>query len=209
MDANTLRRLRHAVIVGVYLAWLKRPVRIYEIAQALGMAHETVSGYLHDLAAEGLVARTSHGWQLSQGLKSAEIPRKNRGKSADLTSTTTSIFNLINSDSESEEEAVVESKSAENPRKIRGDSANLQTMLLYGIAANERTRRLAALPHVDGRYIEDHVRAARRKGETIGLAIVRMENGEQPDLSEDEKRERWLREFCGECNQSPCVCDVK
>lgn len=191
------------MIVGVYLAWLGQPARASEIAEALDMAHETVTRHLRDLADLDLVTKTRHGWVLNPRIireKSADNPRK-------MNSTTTSINLLINQLIESEEEVVVESKTADNPRKKRGKSAkNLQTMLILGIAQNERTRALAAREHVDAQYITDHVEAARKNGGSLGLAIVRMENGEEPQLDESAKTERYWKNFCSVCVHSPCEC---
>ena len=72
-------------------------------------------------------------------------------------------------------EAPPAAKSPLTPEQVY---ANLEAMRKLGISRNRRTTALAKLPHVNPDYIRSHVAQAKSQPKsTVGLAIVRMEQG--------------------------------
>jgi len=65
-----------------------------------------------------------------------------------------------------------------------------------GIGRNKRTEALAIMEHVNPQYICAHLKGLKKK-DSKGLAIMRMEQGEDPpersieDMSDEEKRAKY------------------
>jgi hypothetical protein len=112
---------------------------------------------------------------------------ENRNNSDSLITTTLNINDLKDS-------VVVSSNNATN-RKNSVFDINLEEFKQCGIAKNKRTESLARMEHVNPDYIRAHLKALK-KNETKGLAIMRMEQGEDPPqmpivLTDAEKRAKY------------------
>jgi hypothetical protein len=116
-----------------------------------------------------------------------------RNNSDSLITTTLSIKDVDSS-------LVVISNNAEK-RKYSDFDLNLEEFKKHGIARNKRTEALALMNHVNPDYIRAHLKSLGKK-DTKGLAIMRMEQGEDPpktlliNLTDEErcrKYEEWER----------------
>jgi len=110
-----------------------------------------------------------------------------RNNSDSLITTTLINNDLIDS-------VVVISNNAEN-RRNSDFEANLEEFKQQGIGRNPRTEALARMNHVNPGYICAHLKSLKKK-DSKGLAIMRMEQGEDPpktsiELTDAEKRAKY------------------
>jgi hypothetical protein len=110
-----------------------------------------------------------------------------RNNSDSLITTTLSIKNTDDS-------VIVISNNTTN-RKNSVFDLNLEEFKQHGIAKNKRTEALARMSHVNPKYIRSHLKVLG-KNDSKGLAIMRMEQGEDPPqrlipLTDAEKRAKY------------------
>ena len=182
-----------------------------------GYTDKTISQALAYLEEHGFTDHTNAGWQLTnesarQLVMPLELEEENPteqewaddSKIIDVDQTedsnpsrnysdslTTTINNIDLIDS-----VVVDSNNNTKTRKNSDFEANLEEFKRLGIGRNKRTEALAMMEHVNPQYVCAHLKGLKKK-DSKGLAIMRMEQGEDPpersieDMSDEEKRAKY------------------
>jgi hypothetical protein len=161
--ARMVRELKGAPLsVLILLLSADQPVSNQWLETMSGYSDKPIAQALHLLSSPEyqIVVRTYKGWRISNGFNFALISRRNS------VPTTTTI--LINKDNDNEVVAV----DTENLRFMR----NLEACKECGIGEPSASQ-ISDLEHITPEFIHAHKQALSR-GETIGLAIVRIKNNE-------------------------------
>jgi len=218
---NPIRMVRELKGAGlsivIALGLVNQRVSQEWLERATGYTDKTVSQALQYLEENGLADHTGSGWQLSsnkarQLVMPLELEDENppepeqdcaneiidhdqdeniaesRNNSDSLTTTILNNIDVIDS-------VVVDSSNDAKKRKNSDFEANLEEFKLFGIGKNKRTEALARMEHINPQYIRAHLKALKKK-DSKGLAIMRMEQGEEApesshEITDDEKRSKY------------------
>src|SRR4030042_1975848 len=191
------------------------------LERATGYTDKPVSQALAYMQEIGLADHTNAGWQLikanvmqlplplaledetpsqppptSPNFQKSEImggDDMSRNISDSLTTTTLNNNDLIDS-------VVVVSNNTEN-RKNSDFESNLEEFKQQGMGVNKRTEALARMNHVNPGYIRAHLKGLKKK-DSKGLAIMRMEQGEEaPERTIDMLSPKERIAKYGECEE--------
>jgi hypothetical protein len=166
------------------------------LERATGYTDKPVSQALAYMQEIGLADHTNAGWQLikanvmqlplplelEEEIESKDVAKNihesvdaSRNISDSLITTTLNNNQLIDS--------VVVNNNNDKSRNYSDFEANLEEFKQQGIARNKRTEALARMNHVNPGYICAHLKGLKKK-DSKGLAIMRMEQGEEaPEIS--------------------------
>jgi hypothetical protein len=143
-----------------------------------------------------LIRRARGGWTLSKDFQLALGSDESRKNSVPTTTT------YINTNLLTEEVVVVSRKisdSDEDPTFL----ANMETCKELGIGEPSASL-ISGMTHVNPEYIRAHV-TGLQKGETKGLAIVRIRNGEEPITpTPKSKKESALENSIAKLRERAC-----
>ena len=181
------------------------------LERATGYTDKPISKALAYMGEVGLVDETRSGWQLIKEklmqlpltLELEEDNSSNKGVQPLVIQTDDVHLSRNNSDSlitttlknNDLNDSVVVISNNEITRKNSVFDLNLEEFKQHGIAKNKRTEALARMSHVNPKYIRSHLKVLG-KNDSKGLAIMRMEQGEDPPqrliiLSDAEKRAKY------------------
>jgi hypothetical protein len=173
------------------------------LERATGYTDKPISQALAYMREVGLVDETRAGWQLIKE-NVMQLPLTLEMEEGDVSNPTDDVhLSRNNSDSlttttlsinDSDDSVVVISNNAQNRKNSEFD-LNLEEFKQCGIARNKRTEALARMSHVNLAYIRAHLKGLK-KNDPKGLAIIRMESGEDPPkmlikLTDEEKRSKY------------------
>src|SRR4030042_2168061 len=178
------------------------------LERATGYTDKPVSQALAYMQEIGLADHNNAGWQLiKQNVMQLPLPLEleEKSKSEDIVDEIPEIEDMSRNISDSLitttlnnndliDSVVVISNNAET-RNNSDFEANLEEFKHHGIAKNRRTEALARMKHVNPGYIRAHLKGLKKK-DSKGLAIMRMEQGEEAaeitrKLTPDQKRARY------------------
>ena len=210
---NPIRMVRELKGAGlsivIALGLVNQRVSQEWLERSTAYTDKTVSQALTYLEEIGYVDHTGSGWRLINNRarqlvmplmleeenppdpepeEDPEIKDTSRNNSDSLTTTINNI-DLIDS-------VVVDSNNNTKTRKNSDFEANLEEFKRLGIGRNKRTEALAMMEHVNPQYVCAHLKGLKKK-DSKGLAIMRMEQGEDPpersieDMSDEEKRAKY------------------
>jgi hypothetical protein len=174
------------------------------ICNGTGYSDKSVSSALSYLEEIGMVARSSAGWKMVEGIQLAlpmgegeaveepacdevvEEPEKIEEVEVDKNcgsrrnSVSFKLVNSINSNNikDLSTSNLINADESENFRILE----NLEVMKRCGIKITRKTEGLARDGQVDALYILAHVEQVRREGQQLGLAIWRMAEGYERPL---------------------------
>lgn len=183
-SARLVRELKGAPLACFMLLLLSAgPVSNEWLCRMSGYTDKPIAQALKLLSgAEYQIARRSRGgWILSQSFQLVLGSDESRKNSVPTTTTT-----LINNKSSKEEVVVVSRKNSDSDRES-AYNINLAMCKELGIGEPSAST-ISDLEHVTPDFIRAHVQGLK-KGETLGLAIVRIKNNEAAAVvvAEEEK----------------------
>jgi len=185
--ARMIRELKGAPLSCLMLLFLSDgPVSNEWICRMSGYTDKPVAQALKLLSdPEYQIARRSRGgWVLSSGFQLILGNDESRKNSVPTTTT------LINKDINQDLKAVVVSRKNSDSEEDERYLANFQACVQNGIHEPSASV-ISNFEHVSPEFIKAHVDAIRgKKGETIGLAITRIKNNEQPVAKETDQSQR-------------------
>lgn len=198
-------RGNQALVVLAYL-FIQRAMTIEELEQVTGLHNDTVRAALKGLESKGRLYKQTgeHGRQtwLPAGDTFFNLPSFQNPRISDSGATTTTT--IVEKKKNSEKVVAVADQSpktsdsdGQNPKSSDSVSPefqyhsyeasfekNLNACRKAGIG-EPAASRLAALPHVSPAFVAAHIESLYA-GDTIGLAILRIENNEFPRLWSEE-----------------------
>jgi len=204
-----VRELKGAPLsILMVLSIVQQRVTQEYLERATGYTDKPVSQALAYMQEIGLADHTNAGWQLIKAnVMQLPLPlslenetetqdEKTESDDPELMSRniSDSLITTTLSNNDSDDLVVVIRNNGEN-RKNSDFEANLEEFKQQGIARNPRTEALARMSHVNPEYIRAHLKGLKKK-DSKGLAIMRMEQGEDPpersiELTPDEKRAKY------------------
>lgn len=185
-SARLVRELKGAPLACFMLLLLSdSPVSNEWLCRMSGYTDKPVAQALKLLSGnEYKIARRSRGgWVLSQAFQFVFGNDESRKNSVPTTTT------LLTNQSLKDEVVVAGRKNSDSDEEAAFD-ANMEVCKELGIG-DPSASEISNMPHVTPEFIRAHVQNLK-KGETRGLAIVRIRNNELPDVVVVEDPEREL-----------------
>jgi hypothetical protein len=161
------------------------------------LSDKTLARHLDMLEVHGYIQRTACGWTLVSGLQLdlfADMPFISPIESENLRldDSTTTAFNYIsNNEKEREKVVVVVPQSRRNSDSDNSPNfrENFKMCVKLGIGEPARTRLSQQLDEYEQPITPDFIQAhvdSRKRGETMGLIILRIENNEFPAVWQEQ-----------------------
>lgn len=182
-SARLVRELKGAPLACIMLLLLSaEPVSNEWLCRMSGYTDKPIAQALKLLSGEEykLVRRSRGGWMLSHALQIVLGVEESRKNSVPTTTT------YINTNPIKEEVVAVSRKNSDSDREA-AYNANLAVCKELGIG-EPNASTISDLEFVTPDFIRAHVQGLK-KGETRGLAIVRIRNNELPFVAADQAEE--------------------
>lgn len=220
-----VRELKGAPLsILMILRLVHQPVSSEYLETATGYTDKPIRKALRYLQEIGMALQSARGWILASGEKQLPMvmqlneqalpeddtdsdttpPEENNQteiiqKCRNNSDSVNYLINNINNLSSNQVNKVINGESRKNSDLEDCIHENLETFREMGIGLNRRTEALARMKHVSRDYIQ-HMVNNLKQGETLGMAIIRMEKGEGIAASQrhrdgcqcDECRRRFI-----------------